>query len=506
MPFVYEPEPEAEWVVKTLIITVIESNNYKKIDYIQLEEFLSKEKWKDADEETARIIFKIAGRENERWLRPEDIEVFPSNELQTIDKLWVKYSKNHFGFSVQKEIYQSLGGTKEYNQEITQQFWRKTGLVTDSQAYWSQYNSLTFDLSAPRGHLPINYDINTPSGVYGVIESLLSRQDLGLTHKLIEENIDRLKELIVEQFLNQEYEFELNKHPEDYDMESIQEVIPAENEKIEVSIIDYTLENFEENTVILSLEIEIKFSIEIHYSNWEAYIPQVHESDVPYYKHIFSNQRVQGKANTNFWISNDYSESEFESIDLDIDEPIEVNDNNIRKPGNSAELENYLKNGQWKEADRETYRLMILTVGKEEGQWLDGEDLENFPCEDLRTINQLWLDYSDNKFGFSVQKEIYESLERAIESSQEVWENFCKRVGWINNGKLLLYSDLTFNLNLAPKAHLPTPLSIPAKKLLGLGWETVYGDRLMPHEYEARWVLGLVAWDHLFSRAKTCNL
>jgi 16S rRNA U1498 N3-methylase RsmE len=33
-------------------------------------------------------------------------------------------------------------------------------------------------------------------------------------------------------------------------------------------------------------------------------------------------------------------------------------------------LEEYLQKGQWKEADDETYRLMITAVGKEEGQFL----------------------------------------------------------------------------------------------------------------------------------------
>ncbi len=73
---------------------------------------------------------------------------------------------------------------------------------------------------------------------------------------------------------------------------------------------------------------------------------------------------------------------------------------------------------------------MIQAVGKEEGQSLDSEDLENFPCEDLRTINQLWLSNSDNKFGFSVQKEIYENLGGKREYSEEVLIRFCDRVGW----------------------------------------------------------------------------
>jgi hypothetical protein len=35
---------------------------------------------------------------------------FPCTDLRTIDGLWVKYSNGHFGFSVQKEIYLSVGG------------------------------------------------------------------------------------------------------------------------------------------------------------------------------------------------------------------------------------------------------------------------------------------------------------------------------------------------------------------------------------------------------------
>ena len=148
------------------------------IDYIQLRNLLETGKWREADEETARLMFKIADREEEGWLRVEDIEQFPSSNLRTIDRLWVKYSNGKFGFSVQKRIYQGLGGTKEFNQEITESFWKKVGWIVNDLPYWSQYDNLTFDLSAPIGHLPIRYDVETPSGVLGVIEGILSRDDL----------------------------------------------------------------------------------------------------------------------------------------------------------------------------------------------------------------------------------------------------------------------------------------------------------------------------------------
>ena len=47
---------------------------------------------------------------------------------------------------------------------------------------------------------------------------------------------------------------------------------------------------------------------------------------------------------------------------------------------------------------------MIQVVGKEEGQGLSRQDLETFPCEDLLTIDRLWVEASNGHFGFSVQK------------------------------------------------------------------------------------------------------
>ena len=125
-------------------------------------------------------------------------------------------------------------------------------------------------------------------------------------------------------------------------------------------------------------------------------------------------------------------------------------------------LENYLKNGEWREADRETSKVMLKVANREEQGWLDEESIKNFPCEDLRTINQLWVKYSEGKFGFSVQKEIFESLGGDTKSyNQEIFDKFFDRVGWAeaDTGYWVSYGDYTFNLK-APLGHLPT-----------LGWE-----------------------------------
>ena len=120
------------------------------------------------------------------------------------------------------------------------------------------------------------------------------------------------------------------------------------------------------------------------------------------------------------------------------------------------DLERYLQNGEWQKADEETYQLMILTVGKQEGQWFSKEDLLNFPCEDLRKIDGLWVKYSNGRFGFSVQKKIYLECGGIPDGEfhREAWERYCDRVGWKRKGECISYSEIIWNTS-APKGHLP---------------------------------------------------
>ncbi|TAD96969.1 MAG: serine/threonine kinase [Oscillatoriales cyanobacterium] len=120
------------------------------MDYINLRNLLAAKKWKEADEETARVMFKVAGREKAGWLDTENIEKFPGEDLRTIDQLWVKYSDGRFGFSVQKRIYQSLGGTRKYNQKVWEAFGDKVGWRKNNE--WLYYEK--FYNIAPQAHLP----------------------------------------------------------------------------------------------------------------------------------------------------------------------------------------------------------------------------------------------------------------------------------------------------------------------------------------------------------------
>ncbi|NET86888.1 MAG: protein kinase [Kamptonema sp. SIO1D9] len=155
------------------------------VDYTKLRNLLAAGEWKEADEETGRVMVKVANREEEGWLSVKDIDNFPCTDLRTIDQLWVKYSKGRFGFSVQKQIYQSLGGTRNYEVKIWEAFGSRVGWRKEDD--WLYYKDLTFDLTAPLGHLPVGRNKRARVrwvvggagwGGLGFVWSLLSRRDL----------------------------------------------------------------------------------------------------------------------------------------------------------------------------------------------------------------------------------------------------------------------------------------------------------------------------------------
>ncbi len=132
-------------------------------------------------------------------------------------------------------------------------------------------------------------------------------------------------------------------------------------------------------------------------------------------------------------------------------------------------LENFLRNEQWKDADEETYRLMITTVGKEVGNYFTSvEELLTFPCQELLTIDRLWVQYSRGLFGFSVQKEIYVECGATLDGKylgDEIIEAFGDRIGWRQNDQWLTYSDLNPSFS-SPKGNFPVGGG-------GVGWMCV---------------------------------
>ena len=124
------------------------------IDYTKLRDLLAQGKWKEADQETTDLLLRVSNREKEGWFREEDVKNLSCEDLRTMDKLWVAYSRGKFGFSVQREIYQSLGGTREYNSDIYDKFGERVGWRVNGG--WIYYKDVTFDQKARTGHLPLH--------------------------------------------------------------------------------------------------------------------------------------------------------------------------------------------------------------------------------------------------------------------------------------------------------------------------------------------------------------
>ena len=123
-------------------------------------------------------------------------------------------------------------------------------------------------------------------------------------------------------------------------------------------------------------------------------------------------------------------------------------------------LESLLSQQQWQRADLKT-RDIIFNFNLQREEEPNVESLINFPCEDLFTIDKLWVKYSNGKFGFSVQKNIYDR----VNDNRKYYGNyrnkvravrkFGNQVGWLQNGESVKYPNLTFNLDTAYVGHIP---------------------------------------------------
>ncbi|BAZ52027.1 GUN4 domain-containing protein [Nostoc sp. NIES-4103] len=134
------------------------------INYNPLQQLLAAQDFQAADRMTIQKMCELAGPTavQRKWLYFTEVENSPAVDLQTINNLWLVHSEGKFGFSVQREIWLSLG--KNWDN-----FWPKIGWKKGNN--WTRYpNEFIWDLSAPKGHLPLS---NQLRGVR-VIASLLA--------------------------------------------------------------------------------------------------------------------------------------------------------------------------------------------------------------------------------------------------------------------------------------------------------------------------------------------
>ncbi|PZU97337.1 MAG: hypothetical protein DCE90_07220 [Pseudanabaena sp.] len=74
-----------------------------------------------------------------------------------------------------------------------------------------------------------------------------------------------------------------------------------------------------------------------------------------------------------------------------------------------TKLKELLSNAKWQEANQETWNLMCQAAHKNMGSVLSVEDIKQISCDDLQLINSLWQQYSQGRYGFSSQNQVYMS-------------------------------------------------------------------------------------------------
>lgn len=143
---------------------VVPLRSEQNIDYLPLQHLLAKQSFQAADDLTLSKLCELSGPAavKRKWIYFTEVEQYPIPDLQTINQLWLVHSEGKFGYSVQRQLWLSVGR----NWDV---LWPK--INWRSGRNWTRWpDEFTWDLSAPRGHLPLS---NQLRGVQ-VLNALLS--------------------------------------------------------------------------------------------------------------------------------------------------------------------------------------------------------------------------------------------------------------------------------------------------------------------------------------------
>lgn len=115
-----------------------------------------------------------------------------------------------------------------------------------------------------------------------------------------------------------------------------------------------------------------------------------------------------------------------------------------------APLQALLAAQDFQAADRVTLEKLCELAGDValQRRWLYFSQVPSLPIDDLRTLDTLWFIYSEGKFGFSVQRDLWLATGKN-------WEKLWFVIGWKKGNAWTRYpNEFTWNLT-APKGHLP---------------------------------------------------
>lgn len=116
-----------------------------------------------------------------------------------------------------------------------------------------------------------------------------------------------------------------------------------------------------------------------------------------------------------------------------------------------SDLQNCLALEKFLDADKLTIEKLCQISGElaiKRG-WLYFSEVDKIPVEDLQTINNLWLIFSEGKFGYSVQRELWLGVGKN-------WDKLWEKIGWKKANNWTRYPhEFIWDLTDAPRGHLP---------------------------------------------------
>lgn len=284
-------------------------------------------------------------------------------------------------------------------------------------------------------------------------------------------------------------------------------LIPERNESISETFMEFMVTSYEKKERLKDAFIQSKLL------NWkiqnfnlaerELFLNKSVESISNYIsKQLAEPRKVLGIVEANYVsITPLPSVEETELMGVSNDDATFTKEFKSNKNLDYTKLRDLIAQHKWKEADIETTKLMLQVMGKNYWNEVYREDIENFSCNDLYTIDRLWGEYSHGYFGFSVQQSIWSEMGGQVDYETE--KRLGDRLGWRKEGNWLDYEQLTFELSpTTPIGHLPA-------KWLHYDRDTFdLSPSSAGHLSMGAWRVGswLVWQMHLFfARVKICN-
>jgi formylglycine-generating enzyme required for sulfatase activity len=153
-----------------------------------------------------------------------------------------------------------------------------------------------------------------------------SSGDTLTAHDYLSQRLAEIEDRIVEQFLEEDLQFEMNLRPDEEAAEGIDQITLADTQEITANIVNpVKLVEADESCAWFELFAEIHFAVEISYFDHDAYISEIHEDNYPTTSTTFLNQLVSAQVSVAVLLPDDDS-SEFgiDSVDLTVPQPIRV--------------------------------------------------------------------------------------------------------------------------------------------------------------------------------------